>query len=164
MDLQLTPAADGDRPRLEALLELYAYDLSDALGLDVKDDGRFRALSPETWLSDPRCHVFFLRAGHKLAGFAVVKEGSRLSGDAGVYDMAEFFVLKKYRRQRVGERAAVWLFDRFRGPWEVREKRENEGGTAFWRRAIRRYTRGRFEDFVVDDERWHGPVQRFDSR
>jgi predicted acetyltransferase len=69
---------------------------------------------------------------------------------------------RRYRRHGVGERAAGWLFDRFAGIWEVRRTSANTQATAFWRRIIGR--RGRFEDLVVDDERWHGPVQRFDSR
>jgi len=66
-------------------------------------------------------------------------------------------------RRGVGERAAAWLFERFRGPWEVRQRRENQAATAFWRRAIGRYAGGRFEELELDDERWRGPVQRFDS-
>jgi hypothetical protein len=45
----------------------------------------------------------------------------------------------------------------------VREKTENLAATAFWRRVIGRYTGGRFEEVVLDDERWRGPVQRLDS-
>jgi predicted acetyltransferase len=76
--------------------------------------------------------------------------------------MAEFFILRKFRRQRVGERAAVLLFDRFPGRWEVRQRSSNQPATAFWRSAIGRYTR--FEEELIDDERWRGPVQRFASR
>ena len=56
-----------------------------------------------------------------------------------------------------------WLFDRFPGRWEVRQKAENSRAIAFWRRVIDRYTGGRFEEEVLADERWHGPVQRFDN-
>jgi hypothetical protein len=57
---------------------------------------------------------------------------------------------------------AGWLLDRFAGIWELRQKPANTQATAFWRRIIGR--RGPFEDLVADGERWHGPVQRFDSR
>ncbi len=156
MIVTVTPASDDDGPRLAALLQLYAYDLSAMLALDVAEDGRF-AVPP----LEGRGHAFVVRVDGKLAGFALVAERSRLSGDSAVRDMAEFFVLRKFRGRGVAEIAANALFDRFGGTWEVRQKAENRPATAFWRRIIGRYTRDHFEDFVVDDERWRGPVQRF---
>jgi len=49
-------------------------------------------------------------------------------------------------------------------PWEVRQVMESVAATAFWRRVIGQYTLGAFEETVFDDERWRGPVQRFDNR
>ena len=160
---EIIPVDTEARPLLEALFQLYCYDFSEILGLDVGDDGRFPGPALGGYFTDPRRHAFLIRVDGKPAGFALVNEGSRLSGDASVRDMAEFFVMRRYRRQGVGEGAAHLLFDRFRGRWEVREKLENTAGTAFWRRIIARYTAGRFEDCAWDDERWRGPVQRFDA-
>jgi predicted acetyltransferase len=164
VNVLVTPAAAADRDRLRALLELYVYDFSALLGLDVADDGRFRVPAIDHYWTVPRCHPFLVRVDERLAGFALVQGRSRLSGDESVYDMAEFFVLRRYRRRGVGEQAAHELFARFAGPWEVREKEGNDAATAFWRRAIGRYTDGKFEELRLDDERWRGPVQRFDSR
>jgi predicted acetyltransferase len=163
VNLQITAASPDERERLTALLQLYVYDLSQILGIDVGDDGRFLTPPLDAYWTDPRRHPFLIRVEQRLAGFALVQQRSRLSGDEAVCDMAEFFVMRRYRRQGIGERAATWFFDRFSGPWEVRQRMENHPATAFWRRAIDRYTRGRFEDLVLDDERWRGPVQRFDS-
>lgn len=151
------------RARLAALLELYVYDFSAMLDLDVGEDGRFVVPAIDPYWADPRCHPFLLRVDGTLAGFALVQRRSRLTGDEAVTDMAEFFVLRRYRRHGVGARAAHWLFERFRGPWEVRQRPQNEAATAFWRRVIGRYTGGRLEELRLDDERWRGPVQRFDS-
>lgn len=164
MDVQVTAAAPEDRPRLAALFELYVYDFSEILGLDVGEDGRFRPPSLDAYFTDARCHAFLVRVDGKLAGFALVQERSRLTGDESVCDVAQFFVMRKYRRRGIGEQVAAWLFDRFRGPWEVRQEAQNHAATAFWRRAIGRYTGGRFGEVVLDNERWRGPVQRFDSR
>ncbi len=77
--------------------------------------------------------------------------------------MAEFFVLRRYRQMGVGQRAAHLLFDRFRGSWEVREVPKNSAATAFWRKAIGRYTGERYREVYWDDARWRGPVQCFDN-
>jgi predicted acetyltransferase len=163
MNAQIAAAGPEDEERLRALLQLYVYDLSELLGLDTEDDGRFRAPSLAGYGTDPRRHAFLIRVDERLAGFALVQEGSRLTGDLAVLDMVEFFVMRRYRRHGVGEHAAGWLFNRFRGRWEVRQKADNHPATAFWRRVIERYSGGHFEDVAWDDERWRGPVQRFES-
>jgi predicted acetyltransferase len=75
--------------------------------------------------------------------------------------MAEFFILRRYRRQGVGARAARAVFDRFPGAWQVRQRPENAAAIAFWRRVIDRHTAGRFREVLWNDERWQGPVQFF---
>lgn len=163
MPVQCSLAGPADHPRLLALLQLYAYDFSEILPLDVTDDGRFHVPAVAEHLTDPRNHAFVLRIDGRLAGFALVQPHSYLTGDPGVFDLAELFVLRRYRRCGVGEQVASELFDRFLGPWEVRQKAENQAATAFWRRVIGRYTHGQFQEQQLDDARWRGPVQRFDS-
>jgi predicted acetyltransferase len=163
VNVQVTAAGPDDRARLAVLFELYAYDFSEILAIDVGDDGLFRAPALDEFWTCPRPHAFLIGVDGRLAGFALVQEGSRLTNDEAVWDVAEFFVMRKYRRQGVGEHVARSLFDRFRGRWEVRQRIENHGATAFWRRAVGRYTDGRFEEVVWDDERWRGPVHRFVS-
>ena len=161
LDVRIVPVLAGEQAVLRHLIDLYAYDFSPLLGLDVGDDGRFafRDLTP-FWTDDWR-HPFFIRVGDKLAGFALVEDRSRLSGATGVRDMAEFFVLRKYRRLGIGERAARLIFQRLPGRWEVRQRAQNSEASAFWRRVIGRYTGGRFDDLTWDDTCWRGPVQRF---
>ena len=162
-EVQVISALPSQETTLRHLIDLYAYDFSALLGLDVADDGRFafRDLAP-FWTDDWR-HAFLVRVGDRLAGFALVEDRSRLDGTAGVHDMAEFFILRKYRREGVGERAARLLFQRFPGRWEVRQRPENREATAFWRRVIERHTGGRFEDALWNDAAWQGPVQAFQS-
>jgi predicted acetyltransferase len=78
--------------------------------------------------------------------------------------VAEFFVMRKYRRKGIGAACAAQAFDLFPRRWEVRQLAANAAATAFWRRAIHRYSDGRFEEALLDDERWRGPVQSFTAR
>ena len=163
MNVQCTPAGPDDHQRLLALLQLYAYDFSEILPLELAEDGRFHVPSVAANLTAAGNHAFVIRVDDKLAGFALVQPRSYLTGAAGVFDMAELFVMRRHRRRGVGEQVASRLFARFRGPWEVRQKAENPAATTFWRRIIARYTDGQFEDLLLYDARWRGPVQRFDS-
>jgi predicted acetyltransferase len=159
--MDLVPAAPRDRPVLVNLSEYYTYDFSDLLGLDVGDTGRFGGDRFDRYFDDPLCHPFLIRVDDKLAGFALQEGRSRLTGEAGINDVAEFFVLRKFRRLGVGVRAAHALFDRFVGPWEVRQVRANAGATAFWRKVIDRHTGGAYTEAAWDDQRFRGIVQRF---
>lgn len=163
MNLSLTPATSEDAPRLDALFELYVYDFSEILGLDIGDEGRFRVPPLGSYFVDPERHAFLARVDGKLAGFALVSERSRLTGDRGTFDMAEFFVLRRFRRQGVGDAIAKQVFDRFVGPWEVRQRHENVGATAFWRRVIAKRVGRAWDEEAWDDPSWRGVVQRFVS-
>lgn len=164
MDVQVSAAGPDGQKRLAALFELYTYDFSELLALDVGEDGRFQVPALDRYWAEPGHHPFLIRIDARLAGFALVQERSRLTGAEGVRDMVEFFIMRRYRRRGAGVRAAALLFDRFRGPWEVRQRPENQVATAFWRRAIASCTAGLFDDLTWNDERWRGPVQRFESR
>ena len=161
--MELVPATPGDKIALLNLSEYYAYDFSELLGLDVGESGRFAVASLERHFVDPVCHPFLIREAGRLAGFAIHEGRSRLSGELGINDVAELFVMKKYRRLGIGARAASVLFDRFAGPWEVREVRGNVGALAFWRKVIERYSGGAFTESEHDDGRFRGTVQRFVS-
>jgi len=159
--MELVPASPRDKAILRNLAEYYVYDFSELLGLDVGEEGEFGGDRLDRHLVDPLCHPFFIRVDGRLAGFALHEGRSRLSGEVGVNDVAELFVMRKYRLRAIGERAAVALFDQFRGPWEVRQVRANVAAAAFWRKVIDRYTAGAFEEGVRDDATFRGTVQSF---
>lgn len=165
MNVELNAARPEDEPLLARLMQLYAYDFSEVLAHDVGEDGLFTRGTPvDSCWSRPSRHAFFLRVDGRIAGFIILDERSRLSGDPEVVDVAEFFVMRRYRRKGVGTLAAARAFDLYPRRWEVRQIMSNVAATAFWRRAIAAYTGGTFEEILVDDERWHGPVQSFDAR
>ncbi len=162
MTVSLVPIERAQQETLRNLLQLYVYDFSEILGLEVRGDGRFAESPLDRWREDPLRFPFFVLAGEALAGFALVHHQSALSDAPDVWDVSEFFVLRKHRRAGVGLRAAALLFGTFRGPWEVRQRAENVAATTFWRKAIAAFTGGPFEE-SLEHPRWRGPVQFFTS-
>jgi predicted acetyltransferase len=159
----LDPATRDQEGVLANLMQLYIYDWSELTPLDVGEQGRFADYPLAAYWQEAWRHPFLLRVDGKLAGFALVAGRSRLTGAEGVFDVAEFFVMRRYRGKGVGQAAARALFDRFPGPWEVRQRDENAPATAFWRKAIDRYTGGQYQEVRWNDAAWVGPVQRFSS-
>jgi predicted acetyltransferase len=66
-------------------------------------------------------------------------------------------------RSNEGRAAAFAAFDRFEGPWEVRQRTENPEATAFWRRAIGEYTGGDYEETRSHRPEWSEVVQTFST-
>ena len=96
-----------------------------------------------------------LRAGRPI-GFAVVtRPPSRGGGTDADYRLSEFFVVADQRKLGVGREAALLLFSRFNGRWEVTEQSRNAGAVQFWRRVIRLYTKGRYTERAGNGEVTH---------
>lgn len=160
--ISLEPAAEDERASLEHLVQLYCYDWSELLtDFHAGEDGRFPGIALAPYWNEEGRHALVLRVDAKLAGFALVGGVSRLSGTRGVFDMAEFFVMRGFRRRGVGLAAAFAAFDRFKGPWEVRQRDENAAATSFWRRAIGAYTGGNYREVRWTGPEWNGLVQSF---
>jgi predicted acetyltransferase len=143
MSVEVVDAEQGDRPVLRRLLELYRYDFSEFDGADVGPHGEFgyRYLD-HYWTDDNRSPLLFKVDG-AWAGFALVRVGEP-------NDMAEFFVLRKYRRSGIGRAAAVEVLRRFPGSWTVRQLLSNPDATSFWRSVIPyQVTEHRTDDEVV---------------
>jgi predicted acetyltransferase len=161
--LSFQPASSKERVLLENLAQFYYYDLSEVLEMYVDEDGRFGHVDLTPYWVDEWKHPFLLRVDDKLAGFALISERSKITGKSGVFDGKEFFVLGSWRRRGVGRAAAFAAFDRFGGPWEVRQREENPSATAFWRQAIDEYTRGDYEETRWIRPQWSEIVQTFST-
>jgi predicted acetyltransferase len=163
MAVRVQRAALREKLVLRHLLELYQYDLSDAGDADVDASGHYGYPYLDIYWTDAMRHPFLVWVNGKLAGFVLVSGHTCLAGDANAKAISEFFVMRKYRGRGVGEQAAKCVFDLFPGTWEVRELAENPGAREFWRKVIDRYTGGRFDEYVLDDECWRGSVQVFET-
>jgi predicted acetyltransferase len=148
-------------------MQLYLYDFSEFDDEEAETDATGRFTGFDDQLDDywrrPGYLPFLFRVGGRPAGFALVRRLDR-PGREPTWGMAEFFVMRRYRRRGAGRRAAVTLFDRLPGRWEVGQIRVNTAAIAFWRRVIGDYTGGRFSEQGADDPAWRGPVQIFRTR
>ena len=157
--VRVVPAGPDDRHALTNLMQLYLHDFTEYEDADVGPDGRYGYAYLESYWSEAGRYPFLIRVDDKLAGFALVR--TVVDGQEPRRVMAEFCVLRKYRRRGVGQHAARQIFDLFAGGWQVNEAAANLPAQAFWRRVIGAYTGGRFSESWQADEEPVGPVQRF---
>lgn len=175
--IEILPATDADYPIVKNLVRFYVYDFTEFCGWDCPENGlfdgsddlpRYWGRAPENlaydWQPSWKGYPFLVRIAGKLAGFALVRQ---MSDDPPSFDMGEFFVLRKYRRQGVGRHIAHAMFDRFRGRWQVKQLGCNTPAQVFWWRVIDTYTNGDFQDEALPLRPNHqgepDTVQRFNS-
>jgi predicted acetyltransferase len=161
MTVEIRPASSSDKHILRNLMELYLHDFSEFEDLDVDEHGLYGYERLDHYWLEAERHPFLIRVAGKLAGFILVRD----SRDQPVtHSIAEFFVVRKYRRQGVGRLAAWAMFDQFPGAWNVCQEETNRPAQAFWRKVIGEYTRGNYAEEQLDTTDWHGPCQKFQSR
>jgi predicted acetyltransferase len=132
--IEVVSATREQMPIVDNLIQLYAHDFSEFQNIELDTDGRFQYTPLPLYWTDPNRHPFLVKVDGKPAGFVLVKQ------EAGVWDMAEFFVVRACRRHGVGTAIAHDVWQRFPGPWEVRVMQANQAAIPFWERAISEFT------------------------
>jgi predicted acetyltransferase len=164
IEIEVVPASPEQMPIMANLLELYSHDFSEFIELTLGADGRFGYEPLPLYWQDPDRHPFLIRVDGHWAGFAFVRRGSQASGNHDVWDMAEFFIVRGYRRRGVGTGAAEAIWKRFPGKWEVRVMGRNSKAQGFWREAIRKFIGRAVQPALLEREGKNWQVYPFESR
>jgi predicted acetyltransferase len=113
------------------------------------------------WFGDRHAFPLVILKAAEPVGFAMVAQSAQQAGPPTVdYRMAEFFISRSNRRLGVGRTAVTLIFKRFAGRWEITEYLRNPAAVSFWRRVVAGYTRGSYQERVINGE----VRQVFDSR
>jgi len=159
IDLQKIPVEE--KSVLRSLMQLCLHDYSEFNGEDVNEHGLFEYKYVDHYWTEPGRYPFFVKVSGKLAGFALARTLDA-EGDETMYSLAEFFIMRKYRRQGIGTEVAVRLFDMFPGEWHVGQELGNIPAQTFWKKVVSRYTDGDYEE--TQDPEDEDPLQIFRSR
>jgi predicted acetyltransferase len=113
------------------------------------------------WFGDRNAYPLVILKTAEPVGFAMVAHHQAPAGPRVVeYRMAEFFITRASRRLGVGRTAVNLILNRFAGRWEITEYLRNPDAVSFWRRVVAGYTRGSYQERVINGE----VRQVFDSR
>lgn len=134
------------------MMELYNYDFSEFSDDDINEYGYFGYEHIDDYWNEAGRYPFFIRVDGKLAGLVLVRSCSEYSSLSDAHNIAEFFVMKKYRHNGVGKVAAMKIFDMFRGGWEISQWANNLPAQNFWKKIINEYSNGKYETFSIEEE------------
>lgn len=142
MNIELREATILQKPILANLLELYSYDFTEFWEFDIGDDGFYGYKWLPLYWSDNNRFPFLVYVDGKIAGFVLVQKGSPISDNKDIYDIAEFFVMRKYRRKKIGATIATKIWRMFKGSWQIRVLPGNKIASIFWPKTINEFTNG----------------------
>ncbi|MGG4489240.1 GNAT family N-acetyltransferase [Metabacillus idriensis] len=145
MDCSLKPARNYDRDIIENLLQYYFYDFTEYNGAGVNAQGRFNDYPYfENYWNEEGRFPYLIKVKEENAGFALI----RYDASEGYFSIAEFFIMKKFRRSGLGKQIAHRLFGLHSGKWEVVQLEKNKPAQSFWRKVIKDYTSGNYSERV----------------
>jgi predicted acetyltransferase len=93
----------------------------------------------------------------KYCGFALVQPDSVVSAKTGIWDMEDFFIMRRYRRRGLGTELARQVWQKHPGQWEIRVLDGNTSALRFWSAAAteqckKTVTPGKA---IVKGKQWH---------
>lgn len=168
-DIKLIPATLKEYPIIQNMGRFYVYDMSEYVGMEegweIPEDGLYECIDFKKYWEDENTFPFIVRYQNEMVGFAIIdKKGSRAEIN---FNMAQFFILRKFKNKGIGRYVAQQCFKEFPGIWEVMVIPGNEGAYRFWRATIKQYTSNNFTEYTRDIAHFNNSrknIFNFDSR
>ncbi len=149
MNIALAPVNLEEREILANLLEKYNYEFSQCTQVDVNPLGLYGYRYLDYYWTEKNRWAYFITVDSKLAGFALVNDLSEVKDRETDFQMAEFFVMHKYRRRGVGREAFLQIMMLHKGRWQMMRHPKNIASVQFWNKVIDEYTGSEYE--LVED-------------
>ncbi|PSW17562.1 GNAT family N-acetyltransferase [Photobacterium sanctipauli] len=135
MEVSLVKIEPHLRSVLENLFQYYVYDMSEFMEFTLNDEGQYAFDSSQFdvyWERDDH-FPYLIIVGSELAGFALVR---RYPSNTSIYDIEQFFVLRKFKGKGVGKKALELVLKSYPGKWQIRVLIENMFALNFWKSAV----------------------------
>lgn len=105
-NIQIIPASIEQQPVVAQLYELYTYEMTDLADFDINDNGYYEYQDLPLFWNTPNRYPYLIWVNKKLAGFVLVQQGSPVDDNPDIWDVAEFFVMRKFRKSGIGQYVA----------------------------------------------------------
>jgi predicted acetyltransferase len=134
-------ATKNQQSIIAQLYELYTYEMTYLADFDINETGfyGYKAL-PSYWI-DTNKFPYLVWVDNKLAGFVLVQQGSPIENNPNIWDVAEFFIMHKFRKKGISQSVAITIFKMKKGTWQVRVWDGNKRAHIFWDKVIATYSK-----------------------
>lgn len=167
--LEILQVPYEDKMILNSLIQFYRYDSSEFDGHELTNHGVYLYKYLDHQWTDEYRKPFYLKINGELAGFVLVltdvpKEYVKASAATQTNVISDFFIMRKFRNKGYGKEVAHFVFNTYKGTWEVRQTLQNRPANLFWNKVINEFTDGNYKEIILDNENWNGPVQVFQMK
>lgn len=150
--VEVCQPTDADRAIVKHLFVFYRYDLMPSIvegagsrvnrwgviGSDLETTHEASVADVDIWWTKPGVLMpMLIRADGMPAGFAMIARPPYAHASVD-YRIEDFFILNRWRRAGVGSAAAIEVFHRLPGSWEVGWLPKNAAAAQFWRSVASR--------------------------
>ena len=151
MEILLRKIQEEEKPVLISLFSYYMYEFSDLTKSKLQPNGSYlknTEFIDRYWLKSNH-YAYFIVADGEIAGFVFIRH---YPSENDVFDIDQFFVLKRFTRLGIGSIAFKKSLELYPGNWIIRVMKENERGLLFWNSVVDAVTSGNFRHALELDE------------
>lgn len=143
MNIKLCTVTKDEKEILYRLLQYSLFEESISDQNEMNQEALFEYKWFEHYFTDNDREAYFIReeVTDKLLGFVMINTYVQKCNQG--HSIAEFMVVPKYRRNKIGKKAAIECFEKHTGNWEVSPSYGSESAYQFWKHVIDEYTNGR---------------------
>lgn len=151
MSFEIYDVKENEKEIILNLMQLYTYELSffedKTTNFQLLDSGLY-AMNKyiELYWKEENRHPYVLKFNGNLAGFVLER-----FNEENYNEIAEFFVINKYRKLGAGTFMAKEMFKRYKGKWEIRTLLKNKRAQEFWRKVVKDASDGNYEEHLIRD-------------
>lgn len=150
MKFNLIKVEEKDKKVIYNLMQLYKYELSffedETTTFTMLESGLYALKYIEKYWEEGNRRPYLLKCNNEIAGFVLQRYNEEYRNE-----IAEFFILNRYRKMGAGTFMAKEMFKLYKGQWEVRTLLKNKRAQQFWRKTIKEFTNDNFEEKYIKD-------------
>ncbi len=143
MDYVLEKVDESKKDILYHLLQFSLYDGSQYIENDLNKECLYDYRWFNNYFTDLDRDAYFIKSNDEYLGFVMVNENLKFNKSGKC--IAEFLIMPRYRRNHIGKKVAIDIFNMYDSEWEVQPMENNPIAYAFWKNTINEYTNGNYE-------------------
>ena len=142
MNYTLDKVTLDEKEILYNLLQFAIYDGSQYIENDLNENAKFQYKWFDNYFTDEDRDAYFIKRGKTYLGFVMINENLKFNSNGKC--IAEFLIMPQYRRNHIGKKVAMEIFEKYRGYWEVEPMKNSKQAYLFWKKTIKEYTSGNY--------------------
>jgi len=154
MDFHILLVPFEQKHILRNLLEIYLHDMSEFDDekdpLELNDAGLYGYGYLDYYWNEKGRYPYLLTADGKPAGLSFIRT---IKTNPLTFEVAEFFVVRKYRKTGAGTVLISKMFEWHKGEWVINTPIKNTIAQHFWRKAVKDAAAGEYKEYPTEDGR-----------